>query len=673
MKAIRKPPDAVAVLTAYLVLLVGLPSRLTFAPLGGAGSPAVIVGLGCVGWWGYWQVLRPSRPVVGAQPVRRAYLVMLLAFLLSYIASTRRPAVTDEGTAAALGMVALVSLGGVLLLANDGPPTRERFETLLRRIVVAGGALAGLAIVQFVTGQAWVDRISIPGLSYNQSLGGLATRDGLNRPAATALHPIELGVVLAMILPLALNLALTDRRRGAVARWAPVVLILFAAFISISRSAVIGVTLGLIVIAARWPRRVRRTALCTLPFFLLALFLLVPGLLGSLAGLFTGIGSDSSAGSRTGSYGLAFEFVKRAPVFGRGFGTFLPEYRILDNEYLLLLIEVGALGLLCTLACFVTAMHCAGRVRTRQADATSQQIAQALKASVAVGAVSLALFDGLGFPMAAGMLFLMVGLCGAAWRLAREESLAAARNTAYLTTHPTSPAVMPAEPELAWTVLGAALLHRWYVVGVGMVLTLAAMVVVHTQPGVYWAQTDVVFLQPQSARYPNSIQASSGGVIAMAGLVAREITGVTTGPSTASANTTLAGEGIRDGYAIRLPDSGGQWSHNFSRAVLDVQVIGSDHDRVAAAVDQLIRRIAAELGRLQDADAVPTRDRITLAPAPDAVQVFHLRGEPMRAAVAAGLVGLAVTAVAASWLDRLRRRPRPVRVTQVGRKVPQPA
>jgi hypothetical protein len=38
-----------------------------------------------------------------------------------------------------------------------------------------------------------------------------------------------------------------------------------------------------------------------------------------------------------------------------------------------------------------------------------------------VGAVGFAVFDGLGFPMAAGLLFLVMGLVGALWRLVRSD------------------------------------------------------------------------------------------------------------------------------------------------------------------------------------------------------------------------------------------------------------
>ena len=54
------------------------------------------------------------------------------------------------------------------------------------------------------------------------------------------------------------------------------------------------------------------------------------------------------------SYAIAGEFIGRAPIFGRGFSTFLPSYRILDNQYLGLLIETGIVGLVA----FLVAHRC---------------------------------------------------------------------------------------------------------------------------------------------------------------------------------------------------------------------------------------------------------------------------------------------------------------------------
>jgi O-antigen ligase len=171
-----------------------------------------------------------------------------------------------------------------------------------------------------------------------------------------------------------------------------------------------------------WTTAQRRAALAAFVVFGATIFVAVPGMLGSLAALFTGIGGDTSTQSRTGSYSIAAEYVERSPLLGRGFATFLPSYRILDNELLLLAIEVGLVGLTAFVILVLTGMTCAFRSRSRSVDPTVGALAHALGASLMAALTTLALFDGLGFPMTAGMLFLLLGLAGAMWRLVRDPA-----------------------------------------------------------------------------------------------------------------------------------------------------------------------------------------------------------------------------------------------------------
>jgi O-antigen ligase len=173
----------------------------------------------------------------------------------------------------------------------------------------------------------------------------------------------------------------------------------------------------------------------------------MPGFYGTVLGLFTGIGTDSSAQSRTGSYGLAWSFIARAPVFGRGVGTFLPPYRILDNQYLGSLIELGFVGLICLLLLFGAGVHASWQVRRLpgvgermpmgdatgatdggkggDARADSLMLASALTAATLGGVVSFAFFDAWGFPMIPSILFLLLGCAGALRRLVLEGDLPA--------------------------------------------------------------------------------------------------------------------------------------------------------------------------------------------------------------------------------------------------------
>lgn len=412
--------DAVTLLSVYLVLLFCLESRWVVGPLGGAGNPALMVACTGFGWWVFHHVRRPRATGYGRQPVRIALLVLFAAFLLSFAAAMARPISAVENGTAHLGMVTVVGWLGVALVANDGIPTLARWRRVVALLVVLVSGLALLGIAQFVTGQSLVRWISIPGLSTVVPLGDLQSRSGFVRPAGTALHPIEFGAVLTTLLPLTLAHARNRARAGVPWWWISPVLIGLGVVVSISRSAVLCAVVALVIGSWTWSRGARRVLGAGVLAVLAFVAVMIPGMLGSLGGLFVSAGADNSVASRTGSYPIAADFLERSPLLGRGFSTFLPSYRIFDNQYLLLVIETGLVGLGCFLGLLLTALWVARTVRVSAVDRATREYAQALLAGVASAAVGLALFDGLSFPMSTGVLFCIIGLTGALLRLVRD-------------------------------------------------------------------------------------------------------------------------------------------------------------------------------------------------------------------------------------------------------------
>jgi O-antigen ligase len=426
-------PDVVTALSVFVVVLMGLPSRLTVGALGGAGPPAILLGLVIGAWWVVDRLQRPDPDTVVRPRMRRWVIVVCVCVGISYVAAMTRAIAPSEVTTADLSTLALLSWMSVLVAGEAGITSQDRLDTLLRRIVFMGTLVAFVGLLQFLTGQLWIDRIQIPGLVTNQSLGDLGARGSFSRPSGTALHPIEFGAVLTMMLPLAINLALVDRARGWLRRWTPVAAIALLVVLSISRSAVICAVVGLIVAGLRWTPSVRRFAAVGALALLGFVFVTIPGMIGTLAGMFTSAGSDSSTLSRVDSYATAFAFIRQSPAFGRGLGTFLPTYRILDNQYLLLLIEVGVVGTMAVLALMLAGIRAASRAAKLSRGPMIQRC-QALAAATSGGAVGLAFYDGFSFPMASGLLFLLLGLAGAQYRLVltaeRERPAAATPQTA---------------------------------------------------------------------------------------------------------------------------------------------------------------------------------------------------------------------------------------------------
>jgi O-antigen ligase len=411
-------PDAVSVLTVYFVLLLAIPSNLSFASLGSAaGRPATLWALGATIWW-LWYNLQRSRPGHGSvQPVRLAIAALIVVAGISYATAMLRGLVTSEVSVADNALLRLVAWAGILLIANDGLDDVERFRTLMRRIAIGGGLIAMLGILQFITGQSLISWIDIPGMSSGLSFAGVDVRAGFVRAAGTATHPLEYGVVLSMAFPIAVALALEDHGRSRLIRWFPVPVIAVASLLSVSRSALIGLIAGLLLLFPALSTRMRILFATGGLLGAAMVFALVPGLAGTIRGMFTGLSGDSSTLSRVDSYDSAGEYFARFPIVGKGLGTFLPTYHILDNQYLQLAIELGAAGLVAVAALLGTAFWCAVQGRRLAPTPLDRTLCQSVLAAVVAGAILMAFFDGLSFPMSAGMLFLMIGICGGARRV----------------------------------------------------------------------------------------------------------------------------------------------------------------------------------------------------------------------------------------------------------------
>jgi hypothetical protein len=418
--------DPVTLLTIYLVLLVGIPSRLVFSPLGGLGAPATVFAVLMFGW--YLLAWFHPRSVLdrGRQPMRLAGVLWLCAILASYISANHHPLTTLAMNGADRGVIIACGWLGIMLVAADGITSLDRLRTLVRRIVFGATAMACLGIWQFFTGFDASKYIIIPGLNTVEPYIDLLSRGSFRRPSATAIHPIEFGVVLALCLPLAIHQARYAPPGKRVRRWAQVGLIAATLPMTVSRSALLGLLVVILVILPIWPRRDRGRAYLVMIAGLVGLRALVPGLIGTIRDLFLTIGSDSSTTERVGAFSHAAPFIAQHPLFGQGFGTFQPQiYFFTDDQYLGSLIETGVVGVIALISLFITGWCVARAGRRASTDPEVRHLAQCLAAPPAVALISYATFDAFAFPMAAGMTFLLLGCSGAVGRLARAESPAA--------------------------------------------------------------------------------------------------------------------------------------------------------------------------------------------------------------------------------------------------------
>jgi hypothetical protein len=226
-------------------------------------------------------------------------------------------------------------------------------------------------------------------------------------------HGLSVTSILSMALPFAIVLAAiapTTRRRLLWAAAAGV--IVTGALVTQRKSGAVIPGFVLLALFALRPRQLLRLA----PFGVVALALalaVAPGVFSSLQE-FGRADSRASTKGRTSDYPAIVPDLLSNPLFGRGYGTLDSErsdtYRILDNEYLGQVYQVGILGLLAFLALIVTPLILV-RTVLRSDNPLRGPPALAAGAGCLAFGVASALYDILSFPQAPYLFLFMAAVC----------------------------------------------------------------------------------------------------------------------------------------------------------------------------------------------------------------------------------------------------------------------
>lgn len=412
-----RPLDATALLSGYLALAFFIPSNLTLPGMGGVGTPANVFALLCLFWYLATWITGRIRAAPGTRLPRVVMCLLAVAVLASYLSNASRGSSHKEVLAADRGLIGLLVWVSLVVLVSAGIQSRERLDVLLRRAVVMGAVVAAIGYYDFFTATNIADRISIPGLQSSVAQITTLDRGSFTRPRSTTAQPLEFGGMLALLLPFAVQQAFDPVRRhlSGWRRWGPVVLMGGALPLTVSRTSIIGALIVVLVMVVRWKPERRWAAVGLLLGSVACFKVIVPGLIGTITTLFGSFlsNSDSSTQARTVKYSAIVPYLDERPLFGQGFGTFLPElYFFTDNQYMLTLAEMGFLGLVALLALFFTGIHQGGAIRRLAGSESDRELGQAFFASALVSLVSAATFDALSFPMFAGMFFLTTAAGG---------------------------------------------------------------------------------------------------------------------------------------------------------------------------------------------------------------------------------------------------------------------
>lgn len=360
-------------------------------------------------------------------------LLVTVAAVASILANSHRIATLDVEPEVLKTFSFLVSFLLVFFFVASVVRTFDGVDRLVRLLAGGGAVIAVLAVYESRTGYNPFDHLSgvVPFLE-TTFLPNVQDRGARFRAYGPAEHAIALGAVLAMLLPLSAYLALTTRK----ARWwVATALIAMGVFATVSRTGILMLAVAGIVFA--WLRPgARKLWPLLLPLAAMVHFAM-PGTLGTIkysffpeGGLIAEQRGYEDSG-RIGDLGPSFAEAAQKPLLGQGLGTRIPVYnlrtgkapnaRILDDQWLVTLLETGVVGALGWAWFFLRLIRRLGRSGK---DDFSRRgwLLVALAASLTAYAIGMFTYDAFSFVQVTFIMYILAGFGVTLLRLPDESA-----------------------------------------------------------------------------------------------------------------------------------------------------------------------------------------------------------------------------------------------------------
>jgi hypothetical protein len=271
------------------------------------------------------------------------------------------------------------------------------------RLVIALACITAVGVIyQSRTGTNLFFSLSSTLLGPFATVGKPPVGDSVPIIGGPAQHALALASMLTIALPFVVLPLLQARRPGERLKYLLLCgLILAADFATNEKTAIFAPIAALIVLAA-YKREMLRWAPLAIIVVIPVIHFAAPGALGNIGSILpTSSGTDYTDG-RASDYPAVAPDILNNLILGRGYGTMdttnWRTYRILDNQYLDTVFEVGVIGLISYLAIVFCAIMTAHRVIKRGGVRAPPALAAAAGCA-AFGLVS-ATYDAAGFPQA---------------------------------------------------------------------------------------------------------------------------------------------------------------------------------------------------------------------------------------------------------------------------------
>jgi polysaccharide biosynthesis protein PslJ len=363
-------------------------------------------------------------------------LLLLAAVLASVLANPSR--VQSLSSYVAKSLTFFVSFLLVYWFVTSVIRDRHGLETLLRQLTLGTTIVAIWAIVERRTGYNVFEQLEsvLPPLDFQGDTE--ISRGGRLRVIGSAQHPIALGALFAMVVPIAVYLNRSTGNR----RWLlPAAVLLLGLLATGSRTAVMMlVAIGLVFLWLK-PRETRRLWPLAVPA-VVVVHAVLPGAIGTFRLAFFppgGLineqtvlvpgGDPQLAGGRIRQLVPSLEEASRTPLFGQGWGTRITGFDsvfrnapILDNAWLGLLLELGLVGFSVWLWLLLRSVRRLGRAsKAADDDDPLSWLYAALAAAIAAFGVGMFTYDAFSFIQIAFVFWILLAFAAVGLEFSRND------------------------------------------------------------------------------------------------------------------------------------------------------------------------------------------------------------------------------------------------------------
>jgi hypothetical protein len=338
---------------------------------------------------------------LGMGPVHWAFLIFALIAVLSVLLNYPTLERLGQVSVPVKKLALLFSYGALFsVVASSLRPTE------VRRLIVYMVWLASITaigvIVEYRTGfnafYSWGEKL-LPGVTPPADLG---TYDSIGRKTVVGptIHPLAAAMMLSLVLPFAvMGLMRTPDRRAKVLYAVGAALMIGGAAATQRKTAFIVPVVCLIALTAYRPKMMlKRLPLGAV--LAVGIATVAPGALAGIVdqlrpGQVTGVMTTQD---RVSDYDAIRPEIINHPVLGRGYDSYdQKRYRILDNQYLTLVVNVGFVGVLGYLGLMLSAFLLAHRC-ARSYDPDRMWFGPAAASAIIGLTIGSALLDTLALP-----------------------------------------------------------------------------------------------------------------------------------------------------------------------------------------------------------------------------------------------------------------------------------